>query len=559
MTTSRGMPGTLSRRSVLQLGAAAGGLAGGASLAAAGQRLTGTRSASVARGVVFEDLDASGMRHPESPGVGGVMVSNGCDVAVTRADGSWTLPVREGDSIFVVKPSGWRLPVVSGIPRFYRHHSPRGTTARLGFPGLAPTGTLPGSVDFGLRRGPEPTRFEAVMIADMQPGNERELGYVRDDTLAAVAGTGAAFAINHGDVMGDDLSLLPKYRAMIGETGMPWHHCPGNHDMNLDSPTGHQAFETWKREIGPTHYAFQHGGATFILLNNVVYFGQGKGPRGKRGYFGRVGDTQLRFVENVLAHVPREQLVVVSMHIPLLSFEDAAEPADNTLDRRHLLEILSRHPNTVSFSGHSHTTEHHYLGREHGFARNEPHHHHVLTAACGSWWSGPKDSRGIPLSDSRDGTPRGLHLLSVDGNTYTTRFVSTGGDRGRQMRVVVSSFGCPLPQASFGATAAAAAPRHLFIDVFDGGPRTEVSFEIEGFDGGPIAMARTPVSDPYIVEQFNRHAALCKSWVKPAVSSHMWVGSLPCGTGAGTHRLIVRSVDQYGREHVTRRPLEIAA
>jgi hypothetical protein len=510
---------------------------------------------------VFEDVDATGVRTDGSAGIPGVMVSNGRDVVLTREDGRWSLPVEDGDSVFVIKPPHWSLPLVEGVPAFHHLHQPGGTPARLGltFAGLDATGALPASIDFGLRRSKEMDRFEVALVADTQPGDIHELGYVRDDTLAAVQALKPAFAISHGDVMGDDLSLFPRYRAMLGATGVPWHHCPGNHDMNLDSPSNRFAFETWKREIGPTHYAFQHAGATFILLNNVVYYGKDKAPRGQRGYRGLIGERQLRFVENVLRHTPRHHLVVVSMHIPLVSFEDARNPADNTADRRRLLKILSRHPRTVSFSGHSHTTEHHYFGREAGFSGTVPHHHHVLTAACGSWWSGPKDHRGIPVSDSRDGSPRGIHVLAVDGSNYTTRFVPTGQPSARQMRVVVSSRGCADPSVAFPITALEGAPTQVTVDVFDGGPRTHVELELEGLGLAPIEMVRTAATDPYVVEMFSRHADLCKSWVKPAVSSHVWSASLPCGIGPGAYRLVARARDQYGREHTERRTLEIAA
>ena len=108
-------------------------------------------------------------------------------------------------------------------------------------------------------------------------------------------------------------------------------------------------------------------------------------------YRGLFGEKQLRFVSNVLRHVPPDQLVVVSMHIPLQSFDSPDSAANTAADRSALLKLLSSRPHTVSFSGHSHTTEHHYFGRTEGFDRNVPHHHHVLTAACGSWWSGPLD------------------------------------------------------------------------------------------------------------------------------------------------------------------------
>lgn len=72
------------------------------------------------------------------------------------------------------------------------------------------------------------------------------------------------------------------------------------------------AFETWKRFIGPTSYAFQCAGATFILLNNVDYLERSR-MEGGCSYRGLFGDKQQRFVANVLRHVPPDQLVVVSM------------------------------------------------------------------------------------------------------------------------------------------------------------------------------------------------------------------------------------------------------
>lgn len=515
----------------------------------------------VVQGVVFEDVEGTCARAPSSPGIAGVMVSNGRDVVLTSADGRWALPVTDGDSVFVIKPAHWSSPLTRGIPAFHHLHQPAGTPSRIGlrFAGIPASGSPPPSIDFPLRRSHETDRFEAALVADTQPGDMQELDYVRTDTLATVQALKPAFAISHGDVMGDDLSLYPHYREMIGETGMPWHHCPGNHDMNLDSPSHRHAFETWKREIGPTHYAFQHAGATFILLNNVFYHGAGNAPRGQRGYRGLIGERQLRFVENVLRHTPREHLVVVSMHIPLVNFEDPASAADNTADRRRLLEILSRHPRTVSFSGHSHTTEHHYFGRESGFTGAAPHHHHVLTAACGSWWSGPRDHRGIPVSDSRDGSPRGVHVLTVDGDAYVTRFVPTGLAASRQMRIMVSSRGCTDPSVAFSSRLPEGAPTQVTVDVFDGGPQTSVTLELEGMGLEPIEMARIAAPDPYVVDMFARHPELLKPWVKPAVSSHVWSAVLPCGIGPGAYRLVARARDQYGREHAARRTLEITA
>ena len=156
-----------------------------------------------------------------------------------------------------------------------------------------------------MRRREESRQFEALLLADTQPANDVELAYVRDDIVASIAGSSAAFAINHGDVVFDDLDLYARYLQIIGATGIPWHHCPGNHDINWDAQDDRWSRETWKRVFGPRHYAFQHADATFILLDNVHYTGRKPGSAQAGKYLGRIGDEQLRFVRNVLAHVPR--------------------------------------------------------------------------------------------------------------------------------------------------------------------------------------------------------------------------------------------------------------
>jgi hypothetical protein len=346
--------------------------------------------------------------------------------------------------------------------------------------------------------------------------------------------------------MGDDLTLFPDYVRILEDTGIAWHHCPGNHDMNLDATDPRYAFEAWKRFIGPTNYAFQHAGATFILLNNVDYFGCGAAAAGGRAYRGRIGDDQLRFVANVLRNVPPEHLIVVSMHIPFTSFDDPDSAADTTADRGALLKLLSSRPHTVSFSGHSHTTEHHYFGPREGFGRNVPHHHHVLTAACGSWWSGPLDERGVPIADSRDGTPKGFHVLSVEENRYTTRFVPFGKISDPDVRIIVHDTDAATRPDEFAARPA------LFVDVFDGGPLTRVTCEIDGRPDSVVALERASITDPYVVEAFDRYRPLCKPWVAAVPSSHMWITPLADDFHSQRDRLVVRVTGNYGRTLVRR-------
>lgn len=97
-------PASLTRCEMMTGSAAAIGLAPVASAQPAPNTpAAAAETGPVASGTVFEDSDGSGQRSHANRGLPGIMVSNGQDVAKTGADGSWSLPVRPGNSVFVIK------------------------------------------------------------------------------------------------------------------------------------------------------------------------------------------------------------------------------------------------------------------------------------------------------------------------------------------------------------------------------------------------------------------------------------------------------------------------
>ena len=558
----------VSRRDVL-IGAA-GGLAAALSPSAARPAATPEASAAVA-GIVFEDVDGSGRPGPANPGLAGAIVSNGRDVALTDAEGRYALPLPDEATIFVVKPTGFAPPIDAEtmLPRFYRHHRPLGSPAslELTYAGLAPTGPIAASLDFPLRRQDEPDAFEVVMLTDPQPETEAEVDFIREDLIEALAATSAKFGITAGDVMFDDLSLYGRYNAIIGAIGLPWWNIGGNHDLNFEAPDRRYSRETYRRVFGPNYYAFFYAKTLFLMLDDVDYLGVDKTkPRGAGRYEGRIDAPQLDFVRGVLAQTPPETLIVVVAHIPFRTYLDPADAAQNLTNREALFAPFEGRRFTASFSGHTHTTEHHYFGAADGWKGATEHHHHVLTALSGSWWSGPYDHRGVAVADSHDGTPNGFHILSIDGNSYKTRFVPAKEPNGRQMRLSIDSrfhaaepaalrefrqgqlFGSPVARASLGAAA-------LIADVFDGGPKTRVTMRIG--DRAPMEMTRHTAPDPFVAEVYARNEATKKAWVKAETSSHLWRARLPADLSPGAHRVVVEATTEYGDVVSGRMALEV--
>ncbi len=206
-----------------------------------------------------------------------------------------------------------------------------------------------------------------MLFTDPQPESLNEVGYIRDD-VCLVGAVGGGVRHHHGDIMFDDLSYYPRYKRIVGTIGLPWFNCRGNHDMNLEAPDNTHRGRNVQAGVWCRWHAFQYGGATFILLDNVDYLGTDPSrPNGFGKYRGYFGERQLGFVRNVLANVPRDSLVVISFHIPLKTLA-AADAANNTVDMKDFLAAIGTHPNTVSFCGHTHTNEHWYFGAADGYA-----------------------------------------------------------------------------------------------------------------------------------------------------------------------------------------------
>lgn len=532
--------------------------------------------AELARGTVFEDLDGNGTRSRTEPGVAGVAVSNGRDVVQTDDSGRYRIEVSEGAILFVTQPAGYTVPHdADNLPRFYYIHDPDGTPADLGlrYRGLEPSGPLPEAVDFPLRRVAQPERFEVLLFSDTQPQTRAEIDYIRDDVVAELVGSNAAFGLTLGDIVYDDLSMYSRYNAVIGQIGIPWHNVPGNHDLNYLVPEHGNSRETFKRHFGPPYYSFEYGRAHFVVLDDVHYLGSNAGrdrphPRGAGGYEGRIDGDQLTWLTNDLRLVPADRLIVLTMHIPLHTIRAPGSPGVNVLELDGLFDALDGHARVFALAGHLHTTEHEYLGEAEGWGGDEPLHQHVISTVAGSWWSGPFDERGIPTAVQSDGTPNGYHVMTVDGTEVSVRYKAASRPADYQMRISLDAdhhryrsegmrdyrmgelLGGSIHVDQVHST-------QVVVNLFDGGPRSELSYRIG--DRPPVTMRRVYRNDPYVEELFLRFESSKKSFVQVEPSSHIWVARLPLDLGPGVHTLSVQATDEYGQRHEAHKLFEVVS
>ena len=497
----------------------------------------------VARGVVFHDQNANGVRDAGEAGILNVRVSNGRDIVATNAEGQYEIPVGEDTIVFVNKPRNWMTPVNrDNLPQFYYIHKPAGSPA-LKYPGVEPTGSLPESIDFPLIRREEPDTFQAIMFGDTQPRNLREVEYIARDVVAGLIGTDAAFGVTLGDVVFDDLSVFEPLNGVIGQIGIPWYNVVGNHDLNFDVPDNALATESFQRVYGPPYYAFDHGPVHFVVLNTVWWHGE--------RYTSRLGEDQLTFLRNDLGAVPREQLVVLLMHIPIM----------DTDEREEVFALLKDFPNRLALAGHRHHLEHFFLEAADGWPGEEPLHVLIPGIVCGGWWTGHHDEYGIPHATMYDGAPNGHAVFTFSGADYRFEYFAARSPRDFQIMIHAPN-----------AVALEHAPETVIMaNVFAGSVRNTVEMRLGNSDAWlPMEYVQAP--DPNYVRLKETEQQILESLAAKEVpvppllgrslpnvrnSTHLWRAMLPAPIARGTHTIHVRSTDMFGQVHHGRHILRV--
>lgn len=494
---------------------------------------SGVTASEQARGTVYLDENGNGKKDPGENGIKGVGVSNGRDVVLTDTRGNYEINIDDDDIIFVIKPSEYRVPLdENNLRKFFYVHKPGGSP-EVQYKGVSPTGPLPDSVDFPLLRGSNTDTFKIIVFGDTQPYRILEIDYLGRDIVAELTGIeGYEFGITLGDIVGDNLDLHKPLNEMICKIGIPWHYVMGNHDMNIDVEQDEYADERWEATYGPATYSYNHGKVHFIVFDDILY----PDPRDNEGYWGGLRDEQLTFIENDLKHVPKDHLIVLSMHIPMLNDNQYSESFKREVFDR-LISLLKPFPNTFSMSAHTHTQRHDFYKEG-----NWEHHHYVAGPACGDWWSGWIDEEGLPDSMMRDGTPNGYALITFNGNEYKIDYKIARRPADYRMNIYAPIV-APHNQSFRG---------EVYVNYFNGGDKDKVEYRV---DNGEWRRMRK------VVEQDPMYVRLIQKWdsapgifpgrrpSNPVECTHLWKTRLPNRLPVGTHVLEVKVTDMFGQEH----------
>jgi 3',5'-cyclic AMP phosphodiesterase CpdA len=152
-----------------------------------------------------------------------------------------------------------------------------------------------------------------------------------------------AFVVHTGDVT--QLSKPEEFDTaaqIIQGVGRPVHFIPGEHDVIGDN--GEAFFTRFNGKPDRKWYSFDHGGAHFIALVNVLDL--------QPGGLGRLGAEQLEWLEQDVKGRTASTPIVVLAHMPLWTV--SAEWGWGTDDATQALGYLKKFGSVTVLNGHIH-------------------------------------------------------------------------------------------------------------------------------------------------------------------------------------------------------------
>lgn len=364
---------------------------------------------------------------------------------------------------------------------------------------LALTCTLVGSVrlsgaDGGGNRQSRCRVLRVALVGDPQVDDSTEMGYARRSVYRELRGRrDLDMCIFLGDLVNDNMSLLPESVGVIDSLPYPCFMVPGNHDRDVyrgpkSSMYRRRDLSTWRKAVGYVDTSFVRGNVRFVLMNNVRH-----SDSGMTDYVGGFTDRQKHWLDSVLNRGVGETrgrkpsrvcgtpaLTILATHIPFSQMKG----------RDSILALIPDISRLLFVSGHTH-----FVSRDDSIPEL------IVGAACGSWWRGVRDSDGIPYALQSCGSPRGYFIADIhrDG-TYDLSYKCIGRPASEQLSAWA------VPNDSTGRS------YRLYINVFGGSSDGVV--RISGLGRKTYSCERSLMAAPEVEQVIRLNASRSRDYRK---------------------------------------------
>lgn len=364
---------------------------------------------------------------------------------------------------------------------------------------LALTCTLVGSVrlsgaDGGGIRQARGRVLRVALVGDPQVDDSTEMGYARRSVYRELYGRrDLGMCIFLGDLVNDNMSLLPESVGVVDSLPYQCFMVPGNHDRDIyrgpkSSSYRPRDLSTWRKVVGYVDTSFVCGNVRFVLMNNVRH-----SDSGMTDYVGGFTDRQKHWLDSVLNRCVGEtsgkkpsraernpSLTILATHIPFSQMKG----------RDSVLALVPDTSRLLLVSGHTH-----FVSRDDSLREL------IVGAACGSWWRGVKDSDGIPYALQSCGAPRGYFIADINRDgTYDLSYKCIGRPASDQLSVWA------VPSDSTGYS------YRLYINVFGGS--SDGIVRISGLGRRTCACQRSQMAAPEVEQVIRLNASRSRDYRK---------------------------------------------
>ncbi len=361
------------------------------------------------------------VKTPEGQPLKGIPVTDGVQVTTTAADGSYSLvsDLSKVKFVSLSLPTNVRIPSRNSLPQFFKRIERYSDAVRA---------------DFTLETRPPYEDYTVIMIADPQVrpygvDNSMET-WVRDvapDAEAFRAScTGDVFSINLGDLVYNYMYAWDDYLDGAAQVKCPTFNVIGNHDYDqanlFETAFGNVHYESY---VGPDHFSFDLGKIHYVVVNTILY----DRKNARQSYHYGLDDDTMTWLENDLALVPRDRIIVTCSHSSPFKHPGTSPNGSHgvyNLNYSKYLKLLSSFKEVYAWNGHYHKNFYYnYAGKNvrHGASNIQD----ISVARC---------TGALRLNKyfSAHGEPQGYMVMEVRGDDISWYYKPVGRDGSWQMK-----------------------------------------------------------------------------------------------------------------------------
>lgn len=336
--------------------------------------------------------------------------------------------------------------------------------------------------------------LRVALVGDPQVDDSTEMGYARRSVYRELRGRrDLDMCIFLGDLVNDNMSLLPESVGVVDSLPYQCFMVPGNHDRDVyhgpkSSMHRQRDLSTWRKAVGYVDTSFVRGNVRLVLMNNVR-----PSDSGMTDYVGGFTDRQKHWLDSVLVADRMESrarrtssgggtpaLTILATHIPFSQMKG----------RDSVLALIPDISRLLFVSGHTH-----FVSRDDSIPEL------IVGAACGSWWRGVRDSDGIPYALQSCGSPRGYFVADIHRNgTYDLSYKCIGRPASEQLSAWA------VPNDSTGRS------YRLYINVFGGSSDGVV--RISGLGRKTYSCERSLMAAPEVEQVIRLNASRSRDYRK---------------------------------------------